>query len=621
METITGTSNQILEINLTDQSFIQFKASEEDIRLYLAGKGLGLKLLYDRIKPNVDPLGEENYLAFMMGVLMGTGAPCSGRFAALTKSPLTGIMVASSCGGPFGMAFKTAGWDGLLITGKSSQPTYLDITANGVEFKSANDLWGKEIPEVQAVLDTKKSNSLIIGPAGENLVRFANLGSGHRFLGRGGMGAVMGAKNLKAIVATGGTYRIKPIDPIKFKKILKTGKQYINNNPLSGIKYRDFGTASNVKPCNAAGLLPVNNFRDGTHEKAHRVFGETMAREHETTHHTCKPCTIRCGHKGTFGKDTLSAPEYETIGLLGTSLGIFDLETIARWNLTCGRLGMDTISAGGTLAWVMEATEKGLIDTDLKFGSPDGITEALEDIAYGRNLGKEMAMGSRHMSEKYGGKEFAIQIKGLELAAYDPRGSFGQGLSYAVANRGGCHLSAYLVAQEIYLDLLKSDSTFGKARWVKFFEDLGCCINSLQTCQFTMFGFLLEPPLSKLTPKPILAALMQYMPSLAVHLIDISLYLGLWNTITGIRLSKNEFLQAGERIHVLERLMNTREGIDASDDTLPPRLLTQARESDTDHRVVPLDKMKPAYYRIRGYDENGIPLKSLKEKLQITDYP
>ena len=364
MKDITGASNQILEINLTDQSFIHFTASEEDIRMYLAGKGLGLKLLYDRMKPNIDPLGEENYLAFMMGVLMGTGAPCSGRFAALTKSPLTGIMVTSSCGGPFGMAFKTAGWDGLLITGKSSQPTYLDITADGVEFKSANDLWGKEIPEVQAVLDTKKSKSLIIGPAGENLVRFANLGSGHRFLGRGGMGAVMGAKNLKAIVATGGTFLIKPNDPIKFKKIVKTGTQYIKANPLSGIQYRNFGTAANVKPCNEAGLLPVNNFRDGCHEKAHRVFGETMASEHETTHHTCKPCTIRCGHKGTFGKDTLSAPEYETIGLLGTSLGIFDLEYIAQWNLTCGRLGMDTISAGGTLAWVMEATNKGLIDSD-----------------------------------------------------------------------------------------------------------------------------------------------------------------------------------------------------------------------------------------------------------------
>jgi len=617
MKTITGITNRILEVNLTERSVTQITATEEDIRMYLGGKGLGLKMLFDRMKPGVDPLGEDNCLAFMMGVLMGTGAPCSGRFAALTKSPLTGIMVASSCGGPFGMAFKTAGWDGLLVTGKSSRPVYLDVTAQGVEFKSAGDLWGKDIPDVQTALDNKQSKSLIIGPAGENLVRFANLGSGHRFLGRGGIGAVMGAKNLKAIVATGGAFRIKPKESEKFKKVLKTGTRYLDENPLSGTNYRNFGTASNVKPCNEAGLLPVNNFRDGRHEKAERVFGETMAREHETTHHTCKPCTIRCGHKGLFGGEVQSAPEYETIGLLGTSLGIFDLEQIARWNRICGRLGMDTISAGGTLAWVMEATENGFIDTDLKFGSPDGIEQALEDIVYGRNLGREMAMGSRYLSEKYGGEEFALQIKGLEMAAYDPRGSFGQGLSYAVANRGGCHLSAYLVAQEIYLDLLKPDSTFGKARWVKFFEDLGCCINSLQTCTFTMFGFLLEPPLSKFTPKPLLAAMMQYMPPLAIQLIDISLYLKLWNTITGIHLSRSEFLQAGERIHVLERLMNTREGVDEADDTLPSRLLTQGRNSDPDQRVVPLEKMKTAYYRIRGYDEKGIPSKELLEKLKI----
>lgn len=617
MEKIDGCTNRLLEVDLTTESITITTISNEMRRLYLGAKGLGLKLLYDRMTPGTDPLGPDNYLAFMPGVLLGTGAPCSGRFAALTKSPLTNIMVSSSCGGPFGMAFKTAGWDGLIITGKAKSPVYLDITDKGVEFKPAEDLWGKEIPQVQTVLDIKKSKSIVIGPAGENLVRFANLASGHRFLGRGGIGAVMGSKNLKAIVSTGGAFRIKPRDPVKFKKLVKTSTRYINQNPLSTVNYRNFGTASNVKPCNKAGLLPVNNFKDGSHENAPRVYGETMAADHETSHHTCKPCTIQCGHKGQFGGETLSAPEYETIGLLGTSLGIFDLERIAQWNQLCGRLGLDTISAGGTLAWVMEATEKGLVKTNLAFGCPDGVEKALEDMAHARDFGKEMARGSRYLAEKYRGQEFAIHIKGLEMAAYDPRGSFGQGLSYAVANRGGCHLSAYLVAQEIYLDLLKPDSAFGKARWVKFFEDLTCCINSLQTCQFTMFAFLLEPPLSKFTPKPLLAALMQYLPVLAIQLIDVSLYQGLWNAVTGIELSKKEFLRAGERIHVLERLMNTREGIDASDDVLPLRLLISGRESDPENRVVPLGKMKSAYYRHRGYDENGIPLDSLLEKLGI----
>lgn len=617
METIKGCSNKILEVDLVQKNFIVYRVSKQMRQHYLGGKGLGLKLIHDRIIPGTDPLGPENILALMPGVLMGTGAPCSGRFEAVTKSPLTGIMVCSSCGGPFGMALKTAGWDGILIKGRSETPTYLDITPDGVEFKDASHVWGKDIPQAQAVLDVNKSKSLVIGPAGENLVRFANLASGHRFLGRGGIGAVMGSKNLKAVVATGGAYRIKPVDPGGFKKILKTGTAYILRNHLTGDQYKNYGTAANVKPCNEAGLLTVNNFSTGSHEDASRVFGQTMAKEHDTTHHTCKPCTIKCGHKGQFGGKTLAAPEYETIGLMGTGLGIFDLETIARWNEICGRLGLDTISAGGTLAWVMEATQKGLVETDLAFGKAEGVDQALEDMASFKGFGADMAMGSRYLAEKYKGKEFAIQVKGLEMAAYDPRGSLGQGLAYAVANRGGCHLSAYLVAQEIYLDLLKPDTSFGKARWVKFFEDLGCCINSLQICQFTMFAFLLEPPLSKYTPKPVLAGLMQYLPALAIQLIDVSLYQGLWSTVTGIRLSKREFLRAGERIHVLERLMNTREGIEAKDDTLPLRLLVTGRSSDEKKQVVPLEKMKADYYGIRGYDNKGIPKDELMEKLSL----
>ncbi len=614
---IEGCSNRILEIDLSCSTSRVITVDDEIRRQYLGAKGLGLKLLYDRMPKGVDPLGPDNVLAFMPGVLMGTGAPCSGRFAALTKSPLTGIMVTSSCGGPFGMALKTAGWDGILIKGRAPKPTCLEVSRKGASFSSAEALWGKEIPDAQAVLDTNRLKSLVIGPAGENLVRYANVGSGHRFLGRGGIGAVMGSKNLKAIVAKGGAFKIKPGNPLKFKTLLKKGTRYINTNELSGKQYRKFGTAANVKPCNEAGLLPVNNFRDGSHRDAHRVFGETMAREHRTVHHTCKPCTIRCGHQGRFGTETLAAPEYETIGLLGTSLGIFDLDRIARWNQICGRFGLDTISAGGTLAWVMEAGEAGLIDTDLKFGCPDGIEAALTDTARGRGFGAEMARGSRYLSEKYGGQSFAMHIKGLEMAAYDPRGAFGQGLAYAVANRGGCHLSAYMVAQEVYLDLLGPDRVFGKAQWVKFFEDLTCCINSLQTCQFTMFAFLLETPLSRFTPKPILSALMRYLPGLAIRLIDVSLYRDLWSVVTGISLSRKEFLRAGERIHLLERLMNIREGIDASDDTLPDRLLRQYRESDSRQQSVPLERMKRVYYRVRGYDKSGRPLASIKKRLGI----
>ncbi len=616
MKQVTGTGNQVLEVDLGKKSYEIYRVTRDERRLFLGAKGLGLKLLFDRMVPGKDPLGPDNIIAFMPGVLMGTGGPCSGRFEALTRSPLTGLMVTSSCGGPFGLALKTAGWDGLIIKGRADAPLYLDITEHGVEFISAEGLWGKDIHEAQALLDVEKFKSLVIGPAGENLVRYANIASGHRFLGRGGIGAVMGSKNIKAVRARGGAYIIKPCDSGGFKKVKARAAKYIRQNKILG-RYRDFGTSANVRDCLEAGIMPVNNFMDGRHDLGNQVSGEFMAEQHDTSHHTCKPCSIRCGHKGSFKTGEMPAPEYETIGLMGTSLGIFDLNTIAEFNRVCGRLGLDTISTGGTLAWVMEAASKDLIKSDLRFGSEKGIKDALYDIAGLKGFGGEMALGTRALSREYGGRDFAMQVKGLEMAAYDPRGSFGQGLAYAVANRGGCHLSSYLVAHEVYFGYLKSDSCSGKAEWVKFLEDLGCCINSLQTCQFTMFAFLMEPAVSKYTPDFILGLLMQYLPQAAISLIDYSVYLGLFTTVTGIKLSGKEFIKAGERIHMLERYMNIREGLDSSQDTLPARLLEQGRTSDGDNKVVPLDKMIPEYYKIRGYDQEGIPLKSKLQELGI----
>ena len=617
MRQINGTGNRILEVDLSQGTVKLIQVSDDLRRLYLGGKGLGLKLLHDRLTPGIDPLSPDNIIAFMPGVLMGTGAPCSGRFEALAKSPLTGIMGTSSCGGPFGMALKTAGWDGILIKGRAAAPTCLMIDENGVEFEDAADLWGLDIPQAQAKLDGKRRSSVVIGPAGENLARMANLASGHRFLGRGGLGAVMGSKRLKAVVTQGGAWRILPVDQERFAKVKKRATAYLKAHRITGHAYRDFGTAANVRMCQDGGLLPVRNFADGWDPLFDRISGETMAAEHRTSHHTCRPCTILCGHKGEFQGQSMAVPEYETVGLLGASLGVFDADQIAQWNQICGRLGLDTISAGGTIAWVMVAAERGLVDSELRFGSPRGVSQALEDMARGQRFGAEMALGSRALAAKYGGQEFAMQVKGLEMAAYDPRGSFGQGLAYAVANRGGCHLSAYLVAQEVFFGLLGPYSTQGKAPWVKFLEDLGCCINSLQTCQFTMYAYMMESPLTKYTPDWLLGPLMQYLPAVALQLVDVSIYQQLYNSVTGLGLGKAEFLGAGERIHVLERYMNTREGIGRRDDTLPGRLLTQGRASDPKKRTVPVDKMLPAYYKLRGYDDQGVPTPATLRRLKI----
>jgi aldehyde:ferredoxin oxidoreductase len=617
MQKMVGAGNRILEVDLSTKSVEIYEVKPRERKLYLGGKGLGLKLLYDRMRPGVDPLREDNLIAIMPGVLMGTGAPCSGRFAAVTKSPLTGIMASASCGGPFGMHLKTAGWDGLVIRGKAAAPTYLLVSSEGVAFKDADQVWGMDTFSFQKKIAPRGCGALAIGPAGENLVRFANIASGERFLGRGGMGAVMGSKNLKGVVAKGGNYRIVPCSQAEFEALRKKAAAYINRNRITADLYRNFGTPANVALCLGGGILPVRNFRDGDHPMARQISGEETRKHRSTLHNACRTCTILCGKKGIFNKKEVSAPEYETVALLGSNLGVFDMDRIAEWNGICGRMGLDTISAGGTLAWVMEASEKGMVQSPLKFGSPEGVSEALMDIARLRGFGRDMALGSRALSEKYGGPSFAMQVKGLELAGYDPRGSFGQALAFAVANRGGCHLSAFLVGQEVFLNLLRPHAVRAKADYVRFFENLNNCVNSLQTCLFTMFAYLLEPPLQKYTPSCILSFLMQELHPMAIPLIDYRMYRDFWSAVTGIKLSRRDFLAAGERITVLERYMNTKEGIRREHDTLPDRLLKEGRAFDAKKRIIPLDRLRSAYYRKRGYDQDGIPTPKTLARLDI----
>ncbi len=612
---INGMSKKVLEIDLSNESFNISTVPDIDIKRYLGGKGLGLKMIYDRMKPGIDPLGEENIIAFMTGAFLGTGVSCSSRFNAITKSALNGLMASSSCGGPFGEDLKTAGWDGILVKGKSKNPVFLVVTADGVEFKDAKDLWGKDIVETQEMLE-KKAGKLVIGQAGENLVRVASIASGHRFLGRGGMGAVMGSKNLKAIVAIGKNYKIVPKNQQKFNKIKKRALKYINDNQFTNA-YKKYGVPSHYQYADKYGSLPVNNFTKGRHKDGHTISGESIKAKHKTTQSACKHCTILCGKKGIFDGEEKRVPEWETLALLGSNLGIFDPSIIARWNELCGQFGMDTISVGNIIGWVMEATDKGIVKSDLKFGNPEGVDKIIADMGMARGLGKDMALGVKALSEKYGGKNFAMQVKGLEVPGYDPRGAFGQGLAYAVANRGACHLSAALLFFENNTGLLNSETPRAKAVYVKFFETLFNAVNSISICLFTVSAFTLEPPLSKYSPNFALHLLMQYLPQIAVNIIDISIYPKLWAAVTGIALSDAEFLKAGERIHVLERYMNTLEGISRKDDVLPERFLKEGRESDPNKVTVPLKPMLEQYYKLRGFDKDGIPTPEIMHELNI----
>ncbi len=619
--TVDGTSNRILEVDLTAGTVEVFPVPDCDRRLYLGGKGLGLKLLYDRMEPGADPLGPGNMMAIMPGVMMGTGAPCSGKFAAAAKSPLTGIFTSSSCGGPFGMALKTSGWDGILLKGKAAGPVLLAIDAAGLRFLPADRLWGMDTAFVQEQLKPLGAGALVIGPGGENLVPYACAVSGHRVLGRGGLGAVLGSKNVKALVAKGGEVRIAPVDGIALAAARKKAIVFINRNWMTGDLYRKFGTNANVNLNLEHGLLPVHNFRGRDLPGVEAISGQRIAERHTTGYAACKSCSILCGHKGNFGGEEMPVPEYETIGMFGANLGILDPERIAAWNRTCTRLGLDTISTAGTLAWAMEASEKGLFAFPLRFGSPEGIEEMLYDIAARRGIGAELALGSRRLSETYGGTEFAIQVKGLEMAAYDPRGAWGQGLSFAVANRGACHLSSATFAVETFLGMASARTWRGKAAIVVYFENLVAAVNSMHLCVFTAFPFGLEPALVKRTPRFLLKAAMTLLARLATRLMDISLWPELYRSILGRKLGATAFLRAGARVHVLERHMNVREGISRKDDTLPARFLNEGREADPRKSTVPLAKMLDRYYRIRGFDRDGKPTARLLARYRIIRRP
>ncbi len=289
-ENLVGPTNKILEVDLTKRKASIYVVTDKERKLYLGGKGLGLKLIFDRMPAGVDPMGEENILALMPGVVMGTGAPCSGRFHAVTKSPLTGIMTSSSCGGAFGMQLKTAGWDGVLIKGKADRPVYIEISAKNVSFKDADEFWGMDTVSVQEkIIEHKRTAALVIGPAGEKGVRFASIASGHRFLGRGGMGAVMGAKNLKAIVAAGGGFRIKPVDADGFEKVRKKAVKYISSNKMTSDVYTNYGTRANVNMSNKGNILPINNFSDGSSDEAEKYPAKRSAK---STRHFIRPVSL-----------------------------------------------------------------------------------------------------------------------------------------------------------------------------------------------------------------------------------------------------------------------------------------------------------------------------------------
>jgi aldehyde:ferredoxin oxidoreductase len=612
MDTITAVTDCVLDINLTTKRIETLTVSPSVRKAYLGGKGLGLKLLFDHIETGIDPLSPQNILVFMTGPTAGTAAPAGGRFAVVCKSPLTGIFASSYVGGRFGLSLKKAGYDGMMIRGRSDRPVFIAVNNNEVTINDAGALWGMDTYELQ---ERRKQDGdwVVIGPAGENRVRFSVIASGRRVAGRCGLGAVMGSKNLKGVVARGDG-RIVAADPHRFKTALKIAQKKVIDHEVTGRNLRELGTPQNVRIYGTKAVMPVRNFSRPSFDKMEAISAERIRDRHKQKNHGCPGCPIRCGRTGKFEEREMISPEYETIAMMGSNLMIGDISKIAAWNEKMNRLGIDSISTGGVIGFAMELTEKGLLDTDLSFGNPEGVEALIEDIAFRRAFGDELAEGVKSLSEKYGGEEFAIHVKGLEMAAYDPRGCTGQGLGFATANCGASHLSGSTHAVEVE-SYLKPHGTKGKAHFVKFMQDLTDVVNSAIFCIQTEYPFLEQNFAYQRTPAPILRFFMQNFPGLAVATTDLSDYCGLLSGLLGYGIKRRQFYEIGERIFNLERHMNVREGIDRSDDTLPRRFLEDSGQQGW--APVELDKMLDQYYALRGWNKDGIPSTDTLNRLNI----
>ena len=623
MDRLDGYMGKVLFVDLTNRTHSLFPWTDEDRKRTLGCKVMAADILLHHIRPGMQAFDEDNWLVVTTGPLTGCGCPNSSRFNISTISPLTGIVTSSNCGGDFGLWLKRAGYDAVIFTGKSETPVTVNILHDDVVFSDASALCGLTTSETQEKLP-KRSGKLVIGPAGENKVRYACVFSGERTAGRGGVGAVFGDKKLKAVTAFG-TALPKVRNREKLNKTNEKWVQTLKTHPLTGRQLPKLGTAGLIAPMQAHKILATKNFSAGRFDGFEKISGEELAEKHLVSNAACTTCAIRCARMVQVDDKVVKGPELEILGLLGANILNDDIEKIIRWNYVLDELGMDTISAAGTVAFAMELKEKGVRDFGLEFGKTDNIEEMFYKIANREGDGDILAEGSRKMSEMFGGKDYAINAKGMEMAAYTPR-----------HNRGGCHLNAgYMVVVEgLGLDV-DSLTHHGKAALAIMFQNLMEAVSAGGSCMFTSYavlpGFLIDKPNWLLT-KIILAAFPYVGPvvNLLSHFtkvakINIPLLPESYaiKYATGINSTMASMLTWGAYGYNTERIANVILGQKADADQLPARLTDEPQDPNDPRTKVPLDKMKPVYYRARGW-KDGIPtwhrLKSLGIKIDREVY-
>jgi aldehyde:ferredoxin oxidoreductase len=547
---------------------------------YIGSKGLAIKYLYEELKPGIDALGPENKLMFTNGPFTGTPVPCSGKLSVAAKSPATGTINDCSIGGHAGIQIKYAGYDAIIFEGKLKEPGYVLIEDGKVAFKDASDLWGLGSHEAEKILADRYGHDysvLSIGPAGENLVTMSCINSDYyRQAGRGGIGAVMGSKNLKAIVVrgTGGVEVPNIVEATK--RIIEIMQQDVLQEDNTFVF--DYGTTAFLEACNDGGILPVNNFQDATDERWVEYNGDVLL-QGKKGKRGCGSCGLGCGNFLQIGDAICEGPEYESIAVAGPNAGVRDPEAIVKFNQVADNMGLDTISAGDVIIWAMEMTEKGIHDFGIRFGEADKMIQYLELMAKREGVGADLALGVKACAAKYGGEDFAMHVKGLEYPQYEPRGSWGMSLAYAVSDRGACHMRAYAPNVEVFAAAVPPYTAEGKGQMVYELAESNAVKFSLCICDF--WGTLNYETMAELL-----------------------------TIVTGKTWTVEEMGEVGRRVINVARAFNQREGFNRKDDTMPKRLAKEALKSGAAAgQSIPqeaFEDMLDQYYDVLGWDRNGM---------------
>lgn len=578
--TMLGYQNNVLRINLKEKT-----ASTEPLRMdfarkYIGSKGLAIRYMYEELEPGIDALGEKNKLFLTTGPLTGTPVPCSGKLSVAAKSPATGTMNDCSIGGHAGIRIKFAGYDMIIFEGISEEPCYVVIEDDKVEFLDAGELWGIGSHEAEAILAEKygiEYSIMSIGPAGEKLSNMACINSDYyRQAGRGGIGAVMGSKKMKAIL-------IKGTKGVKVANIEKTTDrilEILHEDVLQedNTFVYDAGTTAFLEACGDGGIVPYKNFSSANDPEWEKYNGDVLMQYREGKR-GCGSCGLGCGNFLKIGNAICEGPEYETIAVAGPNAGITDPEHIVKFNEVCDNMGLDTISTGDTIVWAMEMTEKGIYDFGIRFGEAEKMIEMVELIARQEGVGADLCRGTKYCSEKYGGTDFAMQVKGLEYPQYEPRGSWGMSLAYAVSDRGACHMRAYAPNVEVFAAAMPPYTSEGKGQMVYELGEFNAVKFSLCICDF--WGTITYEIMAEML-----------------------------TMITGEEWTPEEMGEVGRRVLNIGRAFNQREGFNRADDTVPKRVIREALggEGPAAGQKIPqeaFEDMLDQYYEVMGWNKDG----------------